>query len=71
MKFPSAKTLQKLAKAMGLKPYQLFFEEEDWVRFDRYNELIQILHELQDTVGSDIEHIIKQHIIESSSEEND
>ena len=34
-KFPSANTLEKLAIALGLKPYQLFLEEGDVEAFDR------------------------------------
>jgi transcriptional regulator with XRE-family HTH domain len=34
-KFPSADTLEKLAVALGLKPYQLFLEEGDVEAFDR------------------------------------
>lgn len=34
-KFPSADTLEKLAIALGLKPYQLFLEEGDVEAFDR------------------------------------
>jgi transcriptional regulator with XRE-family HTH domain len=34
-KFPSAETLEKLAVALGLKPYQLFLEEGDVEAFDR------------------------------------
>lgn len=38
-KFPSAETLEKLAIALKLKPYQLFLEEGDVEAFDR-KELI-------------------------------
>ena len=34
-KFPSADTLEKLAIALGLKPYQLFLEDGDVEAFDR------------------------------------
>ncbi len=34
-KFPSADTLEKLATALGLKPYQLFLEDGDVEAFDR------------------------------------
>ena len=38
-KFPSSDTLDKLARSLGLKPYQLFLEESDLEGFDR-QELI-------------------------------
>ena len=38
-KFPSADTLEKLAIALSLKPYELFLEEGDVEAFDR-KELI-------------------------------
>jgi transcriptional regulator with XRE-family HTH domain len=34
-KFPSSKTLEKLALALELKPYQFFLEEGDIEAFDR------------------------------------
>ena len=34
-KFPSSDTLEKLAIALGLKPYQLFLEDGDVEAFDR------------------------------------
>jgi len=39
-KFPSSDTLSKLAAVLKLKPYQLFFEEDDTEAFDRA-ELIE------------------------------
>jgi len=63
-KFPSAKTLQKLANVLGLKPYQLFFSGEEWKTFDKYNELMKIISELKITVGEDIEEVIKHHLYE-------
>ena len=38
-KFPSSDTLDKLARSLSLKPYQLFLEEGDLEGFDR-QELI-------------------------------
>jgi len=63
-KFPSAKVLQRIADALALKPYQLFFSHEEWRDFDKYNELVKLLYELKTTVDKDIEGIIKRHLSE-------
>ncbi|MCF7944345.1 MAG: helix-turn-helix domain-containing protein [Spirochaetia bacterium] len=65
-KFPSANTLQKISYAVGLKPYQLFFDDEEWKNFDKYQELLSIKHKLKLAIDKDIENIIKEHFIESS-----
>jgi len=61
-KFPSAKTLQKIANSLHLKPYQLFFTEEDWSTFEKYNVLIEILNKIKVKVTEDIEEIIKSYL---------
>lgn len=69
-KFPSANTLQKISYATGLKPYQLFFDDEDWKSFDKYQELVSIKDKLKQAIDADIESIIKEHLMESSINKN-
>lgn len=61
-KFPSAKTLQKIANALKLKPYQLFFEEEQWNTFDKYNVLTDLMEKLKKTTDNNIEEVIKSYL---------
>lgn len=56
-KFPSPKTLQLLARALGLKPYQLFFDNEDWQNFERFKTLSNFSSALKYRLVSDIEEL--------------
>ena len=61
-KFPSASTLQKIADSLSLKPYQLFFDDEEWKNFDRYTELTDLLGELKETVNTEISRTIENRL---------
>jgi transcriptional regulator with XRE-family HTH domain len=59
-KFPSPKNLQGLADALGLKPYQLFFDHSDWKDFDRFQTLSQFSTVLKDRLAADIDQVTTQ-----------
>ena len=58
-RFPSASSLQKLCKALALKPYQLFLDETLEKQFEKYDLLIEVLQTLQKNVSEEIEKTIK------------
>jgi transcriptional regulator with XRE-family HTH domain len=64
-KFPSANTLQIIADTLSLKPYQLFFDEEEWHQYDRYNELTQLLSEIKESVNNEITKVIQKRLTTS------
>jgi transcriptional regulator with XRE-family HTH domain len=55
-KFPSSKTLDKLALALELKPYQLFLEEGDIEAFDRW----ELLDRYQNRVNGYLVEVLKR-----------
>jgi transcriptional regulator with XRE-family HTH domain len=54
-KFPSPKTLEALAEALNLKPYQLFFEDEDWKQFDRFEVLTALSSALKVELAAQVD----------------
>jgi len=60
--FPSANSLEKIVKALGIKPYQLFLEDSDEINLDKYDLLMSVFNEFKDTLQIDWEKIIKKHL---------
>jgi transcriptional regulator with XRE-family HTH domain len=63
-KFPSAETLQKLADALGLKPFQLFLEEADWRRFEKRKVLATLSRELKQRLDEEVTDTIHKYLSE-------
>ncbi|GAB4369107.1 MAG: hypothetical protein Kow009_05750 [Spirochaetales bacterium] len=61
-KFPSAENLERIAKALGLKPYQLLYEEEEWEVYDKYSTITSLYQELREKLNTDLEETIRKHI---------
>ena len=60
-KFPSAKSLEKIANVLKLKPYQLFFDKLDWGDYDK-NELLQdFTMKLKEQLNKDIDEVAAQY----------
>jgi transcriptional regulator with XRE-family HTH domain len=63
-KFPSSKTLEKLASALKLKPYQFFIEDGDIEAFDR-RELIARYRNCANGYMTEVFHRAEEEIIQS------
>ena len=61
-KFPSASTLQKIADALHLRPYQLFLDKGDGKEFDRVDVVKRLYEELKDKINKDLEQIISGYL---------
>ncbi len=61
-KFPSASTLQKLADTLGLQPFQLFLEEQDWAAFEKYNVLTTLSRELRQRLDEEVTETFHKYI---------
>ena len=61
-KFKSASSLQKIADALGLKPYQMFVDREEKDKFERYDLITQLYKELKDNINSKLEEVIKKYL---------
>ena len=60
-KFPSAENLERLGEALGLQPYQLIYEPEDWEVYDKYDEVAALRIELKEKLNALIEEVIRKH----------
>ncbi|MDA3938359.1 MAG: helix-turn-helix transcriptional regulator [Spirochaetia bacterium] len=54
-KFPSAKTLESIVKALQVKPYRLFLDENDRDDFDKEGLLDDLKEKLTHQVASEID----------------
>ncbi|MEW5817141.1 MAG: helix-turn-helix transcriptional regulator [Spirochaetota bacterium] len=61
-KYPSAETLQKLADALGLKPYELFYEQVNWEVHDKRESILSLYEELKEKINLDLENTVKKHL---------
>ncbi len=60
-KFPSAKSLEKIAAALKLKPYQLFFDKLDWGDYDKQELLRDFTMRLKEKLSADIDEVAKHY----------
>ena len=57
-KFPSATTLQKIADALHLRPYQLFLNKRDGIEYDRIELVKKLVQELKGKIDKDFVEVI-------------
>jgi transcriptional regulator with XRE-family HTH domain len=60
--FPSAERLDRIAEALGVRPFQLFLDEEDGSIQDRYEALTALAHELRERVSGEIDSTLRRHL---------
>ena len=61
-KFPSAENFERLSEALGLRPYQLLYESEEWEVYDKYDEIAALRTELKEKLGVLLEEVIRGHL---------
>lgn len=61
-KFPSANSLQRIADALGLKPYQLFFDKSGTQNMSKFNMLTKLKSDLIKKINTEIDTTIKNYI---------
>ncbi len=59
-KYPSARTLEKIVKALDVKPYKLFLDENDIDYFDKEGLVSNLTEKLKDQIVNDIESVYSQ-----------
>lgn len=59
-KYPSVKMLECLVKALEVKPYQLFLDENDIDNFNKESFLSNFKEKVQDHIVSEVEAIYSQ-----------
>jgi transcriptional regulator with XRE-family HTH domain len=61
-KFPSPESLERLSEALGLRPYQLIYEPEEWTIYDKYDNISALKTELKEKLGILLEETIRKHL---------
>jgi transcriptional regulator with XRE-family HTH domain len=61
-KFPSSDTLEKIADALGMKPYQLLLDDEAWSIYDKHESITNLYQELKERITSELEQTVKKHL---------
>ena len=59
-KYPSAKTLEKIVKALEVQPYKLFMDIDDVDEFNKEGLLSTFKESLHDHIVSDLESVYSQ-----------
>ncbi len=63
-KFPSAAVLSRIARVLGMRPAELFFEEQQWELRDRQDSIARFASELKTKLGDDIDDLVRRHMLE-------
>ena len=61
-KFPSPVNLERLAFALGLRPYQLFFDDEQWEVFDKYERITNLYQDLKEKINNDLDDTVRKYL---------
>jgi transcriptional regulator with XRE-family HTH domain len=61
-KFPSSNSLQRIADALGMKPYQLLLDDEAWAVYDKHESITNLYQELKERITIELEQTVKKHL---------
>jgi transcriptional regulator with XRE-family HTH domain len=61
-KFPSSDSLQRIADALGMKPYQLLLDDEAWAVYDKHESITNFYQELKERIAIELEQTVKKHL---------
>ncbi len=61
-KFPSAHTLQKITNALGLRPYQLFAEQDDWQVYEKYDSMTGFVQDVRHRIDAVLDEALRSHL---------
>ena len=59
---PSAEALQRLAETLGLRPYQLLLEEDDWELRDRLETVTNMYRDLKTGLNAMLDEALRRHM---------
>ncbi len=65
-KFPSSGSLERIATALALRPYQLLIESEEKQKADTRQTMVRLLRELKAKVGKEIDEATRKMISEQN-----
>lgn len=59
---PSAEALERIAETLGLRPYQLLLEEDEWELRDRLETVTSMHRDLKNGLNSMLDETLRRHI---------
>lgn len=60
-KYPSASVVERIAEELGMRPYQLFLDEEDWELRDRLEKVTDMYHDLKRRLNVELDEALRRH----------
>ena len=63
-KFPSPRNLSRIARVLGMRPAELFYEEDQWELRERHDSLARYAAELKDMLGRDIDDLTRRYLLD-------
>ena len=64
LKFPSARNLSRIARVLGMRPAELFYEEDQWELRERHDSLARYASELKEIISHDIDDLTRRHLLD-------
>jgi transcriptional regulator with XRE-family HTH domain len=61
-KFPSAEALERIVGALGVQPFQLFLEEEQWEVRDRLDSVTSMYEDIRTGVAEVLNDALRKHL---------
>ncbi len=61
-KYPSATALERICEALGVKPFQLYLEDEQWEVRDRLDSISSMYREIQEGVEKVLNAALRNHL---------
>lgn len=59
---PSAEALERIAETLGLRPYQLLLEEDEWELRDRLETVTSMYRDLKNGLNSMLDEALRRHM---------
>jgi transcriptional regulator with XRE-family HTH domain len=61
-RFPDPEKLERIAAALGLQPFQLFLDEEEWNLHDRYESLVTLVGDLRGRINRELDQALQRYL---------
>jgi transcriptional regulator with XRE-family HTH domain len=61
-KYPSARSLERIIDALGIQPFQLFIEDEQWEVRERLDSITSMYEEIREGVTEVLNSALRNHL---------
>lgn len=63
-KFPSAENLSKIARALGMRPAELFYEDSHWELRERHDSIARYAEDAKAIICQNLDDLTRRHLLE-------